>query len=104
MFGVEACGDDTAGDGDLETRGGVREVGGDDTAVDGDLGTEGGVGDSEVVGGDTWGMKGIKFDTLGGDAVRFESEKVKDTSGEGLMYVAVATDPTVLGSGLFCRQ
>ena len=84
---------------------GVCEVGVDDTAVDGDLGTEGGVGDSEVVGGDTWGMKGIKFDTLGGgDAVRFESEKVKDTFGQGLMYVAMATDPNVLGSGLFCRQ
>ena len=49
-------------------------------------------------------MKGMTFDTLGGDAVGVESEKVKETSGEGLMYAAVATDPTVLGSGLFCRQ
>lgn len=50
--GVEDCGDDTAGDGDLETRGEV--------------------GDRKVVGGDTWGMKGIKFDTLRGDAVGVE--------------------------------
>ena len=95
MFGVEACGDDTAG----ETRGEVGDgkVGGDDTAGDGDLETIVGVGDRE----DTWGMKGMTFDTLGGDAV---GENVKDTSGEGLMYEAWTTDPTVLGSGLFCRQ
>lgn len=84
MSGVEACGDDTAGDGDLETKGGV--------------------GDRKGGGEDTWGMKGMTFDTLGGDAVGVESENVKDTSGEGLMYAAIATDPTVLGSGLFYRQ
>ena len=49
-------------------------------------------------------MKGMTLDTLGGDVVRFESENVRDTSCEGLMYAAWATDPTVLGSGLFCRQ
>ena len=49
-------------------------------------------------------MKGMTFDTLGGDAVGVESENVKDTSGEGMMYEAWTTDPTVTGSGLFCRQ
>ena len=29
-------------------------------------------------------MKGMTLDTLGGDVVRFESENVRDTSGEGL--------------------
>ncbi len=73
------------------------------TAGDGDLET-GGVEDREVGGGDTCGRIEITFVNLGGDTVRFESENVKDTSGEGLMYEAWTTDPTVLGSGLFCRQ
>ena len=74
------------------------------TAGDGDLETGGGVEDREVGGGDTCGRKEITFVTLGGDTVRFESENVKETSGEGVIYVAWATTPTVLGSGLFCRQ
>ena len=79
MTGVEAeaCGDvATGGDRDLETGGGVEN--------------------HEVGGGDTWGRKEVAFVTLGGDTVRFESEKVRDTSGEGLSYVAWATDPTLL--------
>ena len=58
------------------------------TGGDRDLETGGGVENHEVGGGDTWGRKEVTF--------------VRDTSGKGL--VAWATDPTVLCSGLFCRQ